>query len=210
MKLTTIKSEDYHLNASTEEVRRILENALNGHQITREEALHLMQAKEPKDLFALFSAANEIKKQHFGNRVFLYGFVYFSTYCRNQCTFCFYRKPNTKPVRYRKEAEEILKVSRLLKDSGVHLIDLTMGEDPLIHEEHRYDLLLNLARTVKEDLDIPVMVSPGILPQHVLEELGKGNVDWYALYQETYNRALFSSLRLNQDYDARMKAKVSA
>jgi len=104
----------------------------------------------------------------------------------------------------------VREIARLLRDSGVHLIDLTMGEDPAIHEKQRYDLLLDLARTVKEDLDIPVMVSPGVLPEYVLEELGKVNIDWYALYQETYNRTLFSSLRLNQDYDVRMKAKVFA
>jgi len=52
------------------------------------------------------------------------------------------------------------------------------------------------------------MVSPGVLPRKV--SLKEAGADWYPLYQETHNRRLFSTLRLGQDYDERMKAKSEA
>ena len=67
--------------------------------------------------------------REFGDGIFLYGFVYFSTYCRNDCNFCYYRSSNQLPERYRKSREEIIRTAVDLKESGVHLIDLTMGED---------------------------------------------------------------------------------
>ena len=42
----------------------------------------------------------------------------------------YYRKSNSHCQRYRKSPHEIAAVAAALAESGVHLIDLTMGEDP--------------------------------------------------------------------------------
>ena len=81
-----------------------------------------------QEMEALFSRARAARERRFGNKVFLYGFVYFSTYCSNNCTFCYYRRDNWID-RYRKGADELLEISGRLARSGVHMIDLTMGED---------------------------------------------------------------------------------
>jgi methylornithine synthase len=126
------------------------------------------------------------------------------------CSFCFYRKPNTKCPRYRKDPEEVAEMARTLENSGVHLIDLTMGEDPMIHDGKRYDLLVKLVKTVRDRVSLTIMVSPGVLPRKVLKSLKEAGADWYALYQETHNKTLFSALRLGQAYDERIKAKSQA
>jgi methylornithine synthase len=147
---------------------------------------------------------------HFGDRVFLYGFLYFSTHCRRMCSFCFYRKSNTKCPRYRRDPEQVADMARRLEESGVHLVDLTMGEDPVIHDGKRYDQLVKLVKTVRDRVGLAIMVSPGVLPRKVLRSLKEAGADWYALYQETHNKPLFSTLRLNQDYEERLKAKIDA
>ncbi|ACN13176.1 conserved hypothetical protein [Desulforapulum autotrophicum HRM2] len=55
----------------------------------------------------------------------MYGFLYFSNYCRNNCNFCQYRKSNHKLVRYRKTQPEITAAAQEMAAAGVHLIDLT-------------------------------------------------------------------------------------
>ncbi len=75
----------------------------------------------------VFAAARELRERHSGDAVFLYGFVYFSTYCRNECAFCFYRADNDASPRYRKTAGEVVDICRDLASSGVVLLDLTMG-----------------------------------------------------------------------------------
>ncbi len=168
----------------------------------------LLTLTEPRDADRLFAAAREIRSRHFGSGVFLYGFIYISTHCRNNCNFCFYRQCNLTSLRYRKEEREILEASALLAEQGVHLIDLTMGEDPRYHNggETGFGSLESLVEKVKR-LGRPVMVSPGVLRETTLGDLAKAGADWYACYQETHNPERFASLRPGQDYDIRLNTK---
>jgi methylornithine synthase len=191
-------------------ISRILDKALREKELTKTEISHLMKTSDIVDLYSIFSVAQRIREKNFGNTVFPYGFIYSSTYCRNYCIFCYYRKPNDKCLRYRKTPEEILEYAGQLKKSGVHLIDLTMGEDPLIHKEKHYEYLVSLVKRIVDDIGLPVMVSPGVIPRKTLQDLAQVGADWYALYQETHNRELFNRLRVGQSFDARMNAKLQA
>lgn len=177
-------------------------------ELTKEKIVELLETKDEKQIEALFAEARRVREQQFGNKIFLYGFVYFSTWCRNDCTFCYYRKSN-QIERYRKTPEEILHLSQELAESGVHLIDLTMGEDLSYHEED-FETVLSIIRSIKETTGLPVMISPGVVPDQQIKAFAEAGTDWYALYQETHNRDLFAKLRLDQDYDERMHAKLYA
>ena len=189
-------------------IYEILRKVLNGEKLNRRNTLYLLKANHPNDIFALFSASHEVRVRYFDNFVFAYGFIYFTTYCQNSCNFCYYRIPNSKCTRYRKTPEEIISQAEKLKESGVHLIDMTSGEDPVFFKPD-FSGLLSVLSTVKEATELPLMVSPGVLPKHVLRKVAEV-VEWYALYQETHNRDLFAKLRINQDYDKRMKTKLFA
>lgn len=102
-----------------------------------------------------------------------------------------------------------MKLAKELVDSGVHLIDLTMGEDPQYHEEN-FESVVDIVKQIKSELGIPVMISPGVINDNLIEKFAQAETDWYALYQETHNRELFESLRIDQSYDERMHAKLYA
>ena len=193
-----------------EQFRSALQKGRQGARLTREELVHLLGA-QGKECDRLYTAARELRADNFGDRVFAYGFVYFSTYCRNNCTFCFYRRENKDSLRYRKTREEILAISRQLAAAGVHMLDLTMGEDPLyVETAEGQDALLEIAAAMKAETGLPLMLSPGALPRRAIEKAGEAGVEWYACYQETHNRQLFGKLRGGQDYDGRMDAKLTA
>lgn len=156
----------------------------------------------------LFRRAREVRERIFEKKIFVYGFVYFSTFCRNDCNFCYYRKSN-QIGRYRKSPEEVTGVARQLAESGINLIDLTMGEDPKYHQEN-FKTLQEIVRTIKEETKLPVMISPGVIHESLIDEFAELGVEWYALYQETHNRELFKKLRYDQDYDERMNSKLYA
>ncbi len=198
------------MEARNPAISRILDKALREKELTKTEISHLMKTSDIVDLYSIFSVAQRIREKNFGNTVFPYGFIYSSTYCRNYCIFCYYRKPNDKCLRYRKTPEEILEYAGQLEKSGVHLIDLTMGEDPLIHNEKHYEYLVSLVKRIVDDIGLPVMVSPGVIPRKTLQDLAQVGADWYALYQETHNRELFNRLRVGQSFDARMNSKLQA
>ena len=158
----------------------------------------------------VFAAACELRARHFDEQVFLYGFVYFSTYCRNRCTFCLYRAGNPESPRYRKSLDEVVAICRDLADSGVVLLDLTMGEDPALHDEPGHRGLLELVEAVRDETGLPVMVSPGVVPDQVFPGLRARGADWYALYQETHTPELYERLRVGQAFEARAAARRAA
>lgn len=190
-------------------VRAIIDALNETSSANKEDIITILNTEDEDDLAYLFEAARDIRTKHFGNKVFLYGFVYFSTYCRNNCSFCFFRRDNDDAIRYRKSSEEVLEIAKGLADSGVLLIDLTLGEDPDLHKEN-FSSLLTLVDDIHREVDRPVMISPGVISDQLIESFAAKGTEFYALYQETYNRDLFKKLRLHQDFDTRMHAKKKA
>lgn len=174
----------------------------------KNEILELLKIDDPGKLQELFQRARTARNEVFSNKIFMYGFVYFSTWCRNNCNFCYYRSSN-KIERYRKTPDEIIEIACQLAESGVHLIDLTMGEDLKYHQDNFADLF-DMVKEIKRRTSLPVMVSPGVINDQLIDAFADLGSEWYALYQETHNRELFSKLRVNQDYDERMHAKLYA
>jgi methylornithine synthase len=113
-------------------------------------------------------------------------------------------------VRYRREESEIIEAAQSLAESGVHLIDLTLGEDPQYFQEQNFEPLAQLIKAVGQATDLPIMISPGVVPADVLSDFAQAGASWYACYQETHNRELFKRLRPGQRYAARLESKEQA
>ena len=104
----------------------------------------------------------------------------------------------------------MLEAANILVRSGVHLVDLTMGEDPALLDESEGANLLSCIRYLRKSTGVPIMVSPGVLSDSLLEKIKQMGVEWYACYQETHNVDLFAKLRPKQDYNVRLDAKYTA
>ena len=197
---------------SANRLKKILNDTRSGHCLSKKDILFLLALTDKCQLESVFQAAREVRSKYFGNRIFLYGFVYISTFCRNDCKFCFFRRSNTISQRYRKTTNEIIEASLRLAESGVNLIDLTMGEDPeiFVHGRNGFDDLASLVDAVISATGLPVMISPGAIPEYALENFMGAGTTWYACYQETHNPQLFSELRINQNYQARLEKKYFA
>lgn len=174
----------------------------------KKQIIKLLESDDSEVVQDLFKEARRIREEATGKKIFAYGFVYFTTYCRNNCNFCYYRKSNG-IERYRKSTEEILETAKQLIDLGVNLIDLTMGEDMTYHNEG-FESVVSIINTIKNDYQTPVMISPGVVDNEIIDKFAKADTDWYALYQETHNRELFAKMRIDQSYDERMNAKLYA
>ena len=190
-------------------IAEIIDKTKSNAAVSRDETVELLSVSGKDEITELFTAASSVRDKVFGNKVFIYGFVYFSTYCKNNCAFCYYRRTNHLQPRYRKTADEILMLSGSLKDAGIDLVDLTMGEDPFMCANDHSEFL-NIVRRVRDEIGISIMASPGAVPENTFGKFKDAGTDWFACYQETYNRELFSKLRLEQDFDERMNQKVWA
>lgn len=174
--------------------------------------VRLLDSPTPGLLDRLFAAARRQRERCFGNRVFFYGLLCISTYCRNRCSFCHYRKSNTLAVRYRKTPDQAAVHARQLALSGAHLINLTAGEDPFFFNDDpgRLTPLIEIVRSVRRASELPVMISFGPLAGSALDRMRAAGATWFACYQDTFNRQLFEQLRIGQDFAARYHSKVIA
>jgi methylornithine synthase len=188
----------------------ILNHLLHGNYVGKNEIRYLLGLSDPEEINLLYKAARNVRTKHFGTKIFLYGFLYFSTFCRNDCKFCQYRQSNKIIPRYRKTQTQILTAATEMADVGVHLIDLTMGEDPELYSSDGFEQFVDMIKTVQNKTKLPVMISPGILPDKVLTKLAHEGVTWYALYQETHNKELFKNLRQGQMFKKRLAKKKLA
>lgn len=185
-------------------VREIVDRAAGGEELSFEEVVRLFESND-EERKIVYEKARSIRDKEYGNKIFTYGFVYYSTYCRNNCSFCYFRRTSGLE-RYRKTSEEIVELSGNLQDAGINLVDLTMGEDPYFLNND-CARLLELIRSVRSAVDIGIMVSPGAVPKEAFPKIREAGADWYACYQETYNKKLFSELRLEQDYQNRINVR---
>ena len=158
----------------------------------------------------LFRQAREARTACWGDRIFLYGFLYLSTFCRNDCAFCQYRRSNAEEQRYRKSLRELREAGLRLAEDGVHLLDLTLGEDPYFVEGEGFSRLEEMVAVLHRETGLPIMVSPGVITAEQLTRLRQAGADWYACYQETHDQRQFARLRLGQDFDRRRQARLDA
>jgi methylornithine synthase len=200
------------MKITSRKLETILTKPRRNETLSHEDLLILLNLSRPDQLNDLFKTARDLRRQYFGPEIFLYGFLYISTFCRNNCRFCYYRRSNSRIQRYRKELPEIVAAATHMSHSGVHLIDLTMGEDPAFFkgDGSGFDRLVELVQSVRQAISLPIMVSPGVVPQDLLLRLAHAGADWYACYQETHQKQLFEQLRPGQDFTKRLETKRKA
>ncbi len=189
---------------ATEELDSFGEKIIDGFNLSDDDLRALLSLESEEDLEKLYYVARKVRNYYFGNRVFLNCFIYFSTYCKNQCAFCYYNCKN-EINRYRLTHEEIRETCKTLKGAGFHMIDLTMGEDPYYYDEP--DRFVELVQIVKDELGLPIMISPGVMDNTTLLKAREEGANFFALYQETYDPELFKKLRVGQSFEERFNAR---
>ncbi|RPJ77548.1 MAG: methylornithine synthase PylB, partial [Alphaproteobacteria bacterium] len=140
------------IQMALDELDKLGAKITEGFQLSDDDLKALLSLESEGELEKLYYAARKVRNHYFGNRVFLNCFIYFSTHCKNQCSFCYYNCKN-EIKRYRLTKTEVKETCRALKGAGFHMIDLTMGEDPHYYEDP--DLFIELVRIVKEELGLP-------------------------------------------------------
>lgn len=78
----------------------------------------------------LFAKADRIRREVYGDAVYLRGLIEFTNYCRNNCYYCGIRAGNTRLDRYRLDPETILACCRNGYEAGFRTFVLQGGEDP--------------------------------------------------------------------------------
>ncbi|MBR1528432.1 MAG: [Oscillospiraceae bacterium] len=83
----------------------------------------------------LKSEADSVRREHYGNKVYLRGLIEFTNYCKNNCYYCGIRRDNKNLSHYRLTQDEILECCREGYGLGFRTFVLQGGEDPYFTDE---------------------------------------------------------------------------
>ena len=140
---------------------------------------------------ALFEAADQVRREHYGTDVFLRGLIEFTNYCKNDCYYCGIRRSNRCAERYRLTPEQILSCCENGYAMGFRTFVLQGGEDPRNTDE----AICSLVDQIKTRYpDCAVTLSIGEKPRSSYQAYFDAGTDRYLLRHETATDAHYRRL----------------
>lgn len=135
--------------------------------------------------------AQDITKEHFGNKIYFRGIIEFSNICKNDCYYCGIRRSNHHVSRYRLSDEDILHCCCEGYRLGYRTFVLQGGED----EYYTDDRLVPLIAAIKARYpDCAVTLSIGERSRKSYEALFAVGANRYLLRHETASAAHYAKL----------------
>lgn len=146
---------------------------------------------DDKDLFA---AADSVRKEIYGNDVYIRGLVEFTNYCKNNCFYCGIRRDNKNAQRYRLSEDEIISCCKEGYELGFRTFVLQGGEDAFFTD----DVMCGIISHIKEDFpDCAVTLSIGEKSRESYKAYFDAGADRYLLRHETADTEHYGKLHPN-------------
>lgn len=149
---------------------------------------------------AIIAEADRVRRERFGDEVFLRGIVEFSNYCNKRCMYCGLRAENKAPERYRLSREEILAGAALADELELGTVVLQSGDDFHYSAEE----LAEIVAEIKERYGLAVTLSLGDRPLDEYRLLFAAGADRALVKLETLDRGLYAKVRPGISFDERL------
>ncbi len=139
----------------------------------------------------LFSAADALCRQNFGDEVYLRGVIEFSNHCENNCRYCGLRRANPRVHRYRLEVADILSCLDLARELALGTVVIQSGDDNAYSRED----IGRVVTEAKTRSDVAVTLSLGDRSEEDFAFWRERGADRYLLKIETFDEALYARSR---------------
>jgi 2-iminoacetate synthase len=197
-------------------VRAILARSLAVQTLTPEELALLIRVQDPEMLREMETAAFQIKKKVYDNRIVTFAPLYMGNYCVNNCAYCGFKHENLRAKRRVLSQDEIRRETEILTGKiGHKRIIAVYGEHPLTG----IDYILESMKTIygvktptKHGFGNIRRINVNAAPMSVEElvRLRDGGLGTYQVFQETYHHETYAKLHpkgtLKSDYRWRLYA----
>ncbi len=194
--------------AAGESVRRSLEKD----SPSPDDILNLVSPAAEELLGEIRILARRRRLAYFGRTMKLYMPLYVSNFCINGCTYCGYganSKAVASKVRRRLAMKEVFAEAEIIRSYGIDSVLIVSGEDP------EYVDGCYLAEVSSRLKGLFSYVAAEIFPLTAdgYKRLRSAGVDGLTLYQETYDRQVYSAVHPSgpkNNYDRRLRAVEDA
>ncbi len=193
--LDTLAYADVH-KRDVRVIDSILEKARLRKGLNHREASVLLACELEEKNEELYSLAEQIKKDFYGNRIVMFAPLYLSNYCVNGCLYCPYHAKNRHIARKKLSQEEIRSEVIALQDMGHKRLALEAGEDPV---NNPLEYILESIRTIysihhKNGAIRRVNVNIAAAAVEDYRKLKEAGIGTYILFQETYHKESYEKL----------------
>jgi biotin synthase len=158
--------------------------------LNKPEILRWLRETDPAQLAELWRLADDTRRRHVGDAVYLRGLVEISNFCARQCAYCGLRAGNVRLARYRMVADEIFDAAQQAVKFGYGTVVLQAGEDYGLSAVWLEDII----RWIKNETPLAVTLSLGERPDRELAAWREAGADRYLLRFETSDRRLFDEI----------------
>ncbi len=193
-------------------MQKLLSKAEKLKGLSPEEAYELLLCKDEITRKEVLSLASKIKERIYGKRIVLFSPLYVSNFCQNSCRYCGFNKKNRLITRKRLDRAELEKEVRFLLNQGVKRVLLVSGESSdLDYILEAIKFVYSIHDTKGSIRRININIAP--LDLDGFKRLKGANIGTYQLFQETYNRNLYSFFHPEgpkSDFDYRYYAPMRA
>jgi biotin synthase len=176
-----------------------IDSILTKNVLSKDDLVHLLSTKEDREKHALYRKANQVKKQHCGNVVYLRGLIELSNICRKDCHYCGIRKSNAEVERYTLKDEEVIDMAMLAwrRDFGSIVIQSGERTDKVFIEG-----LTGLIRTIKEQTEgtLGITLSCGEQEPETYQKWFDAGAHRYLLRVETTSEELFRRIHPDNEF----------
>jgi 2-iminoacetate synthase len=175
---------------------QILEKAKKRKGITHREASVLLACEDEDLNQEIFSLAEQIKKDFYGNRIVMFAPLYLSNYCVNGCLYCPYHLKNKHITRKKLTQDEVRKEVIALQDMGHKRLAIEAGEDPVNNPiEYILECIDTIYSVHHKNGDIRrVNVNIAATTVENYRRLKEAGIGTYILFQETYHKESYEKL----------------
>lgn len=157
--------------------------------LSDEEFLKLLSTNEYDS--ELHTLADEVRREIYGEDVYIRGLIEISNYCKNDCYYCGIRRGNKSAVRYRLTKDDILACCEEGYKLGFRTFVMQGGEDPYYTD----DVMCGIVSAVRERYsDCAITLSLGERSYESYLALYNAGANRYLLRHETANAEHYGKL----------------
>lgn len=193
--LDTLAYSDTH-KTDQDLILQILKKAEKRKGLSHREASVLLMCQDEDLNQKIFSLAEQIKKDFYGNRIVMFAPLYLSNYCVNGCVYCPYHAVNKHIPRKKLTQEEVRKEVIALQDMGHKRLAIEAGEDPVNNPiEYILECIDTIYSVHHKNGDIRrVNVNIAATTVENYRKLKEAGIGTYILFQETYHKESYEKL----------------
>ena len=179
-----------------------VERALNRQKRNLDDLCALLSPAADAYLGQLAMLSRDLTLQRFGQTIQLYAPVYLSNFCTNNCAYCGFSTGNRIHRRCLTYDEAEVEADILLERGFNHILLVAGESEKILGVDYLEEITLRLRHKFAA---ISIEVQPLALDEY--RRLFAAGITAVAVYQETYDRSLYSKLHLSGkkcDYDYRL------